>query len=95
MGYYKTDTNYGEHKEKTIIIITVGNTFKTSSKMGLVVCFFTAVFSLLLFSGSTHSLTYLRTDVQGGDVYAPKGSKCAAPGVQLTSDTASSWGLHS
>lgn len=38
--------------------------------MGSVVCFFTAVFSLLLFSGSTHSLTYLRKDVQDAEVYA-------------------------
>lgn len=81
-----------EHKKLTIQIITF--TFKTSLKMGSVVCFFTAVFSLLLLSGSTHSLTYLRRDVQDAEAGVAR-RRGRAVDAKLTGDTSSSWGLHS
>lgn len=63
--------------------------------MGSVVCFFTAVFSLLLFSGSTHSLTYLRRDVQDAEGGVARGRGRAVDDAKLTGDTSSSWGLRS
>lgn len=82
-----------EHRELTIQIITF--TFKTSLKTGSVVCFFTAVFSLVLFSGSTHSLTYLRREAQDAELGAARRRRRAEDDTELTGDISSSWGLQS